>query len=461
MKRRSALTIGAGIAAGALVDPACGVGGSSADAATSRTATADATSGSITAAQITKAMNTPTTLTFWDWAPGLNGEIAKFEAKYPKIKIDLVNAGQGGTEYTKLEAAIEAGTGAPDVVQLEYAELPSFVVTKSLLNLVPYGANSIKKLFTGGAWASVAQDGSVWGIPQDQGPMTFMYRKDLLKKAGITKAPATWAQFLTDAKKVKAKTGAYLADFGPTDPEQEVGMLQQAGAAPFKYDGKQTVTIDLSSAKVKQVANYLTKLFKSGAVATDAAWTNDWYQGFAKGKYAGWVVGAWGPDDLEGSAGNTSGKWTAAPLPQWAAGQKSGGNWGGSSDAVLKTSSNPIAAYEFVKFLNSNPASAAELTSNPKSALFPTTLAVLNSKKFLKQKSAFFGGQQANKVFADISKTVNPDFQFLPYWNYAMTEWGDTVGKAITAHGNIYAAIQKWQTVLVTYGQQLGFTVKQ
>lgn len=453
MKKRSAAALGVGLVAAALVMTGCSSNGGA--------STSSGSAKSISSSQITKAMDTPTTVTVWTWVPGLDDEVAAFEKKYPKIKVNIVNAGQGGTEYTKLEAAIQAGKGAPDVVQLEYAELPSILVSGSLLDLTSYGANDIKSKFTDGAWANVSSNGGVWGVPQDQGPMTFMYRSDILSKAGITSAPATWADFLQDAKTVKAKTGSYLADFGPTDPEQIVGMMQQAGAAPFAYDGKKTVTINLTGSKVKQVADYLTQLFQSGGVATDPAWTNDWYQGFAKDSYAGWVVGAWGPEDLEGSAANTAGKWTAAPLPQWSAGENAGGNWGGSADAVMKTSKNPIPAYEFIKYLNSDPTSAAELTSNPKTALFPTTLSVLNSSSFSNQKVAFFGDQPANQTFAAISKTVSPDFQYLPFWNYAQTAWGDTVGKAITAHGDIYTAVQQWQSVLVKYAKSQGFTVKQ
>lgn len=450
MKKRSALVVAAGMATMLALAGCSSATGSAASGATPS---------SLSKAKIDKAMNTPTTLTFWDWAPGLTSEIAAFEKEYPRIKVNLVNAGQGGAEYTKLEAAIQAGKGAPDIVQLEYSELPSIVVTGALADLNQYGASSLKPLFTGGAWADVSANGGVWAVPQDQGPEIFMYRTDLLAKAGITKAPATWAEFAKDAALVKQKTGSAIADFGPTDPEQIVGMFQQAGATPFSYKGSKKVTIDLTSPKIKQVADYLTTLIQSGDVATDPAWTNDWYQGFAKGSYAGWVVGAWGPDDLTGSAGNTSGKWTVAPMPQWADGENSGGNWGGSSDAVLKTSKNPIAAYEFVKFLNSDPSSASQLTSNPKSALFPTTLHVLNSSTFLDQTADFFGGQKANAVFAEVSKSVKPGFEFPPFWNYAQSEWGDTVGKAITNHTDIYTAVKNWQSILISYGKQQGFTV--
>ena len=46
---------------------------------------------------IARAMNTPTTLTFWSWLPGQANEVKLFTAKYPKIKVNLVNVGSGGT----------------------------------------------------------------------------------------------------------------------------------------------------------------------------------------------------------------------------------------------------------------------------------------------------------------------------------------------------------------------------
>ena len=71
-------------------------------------------------------MNTPTTITFWSWLPGVRSEINLFEKKYPKIKVNYQNAGQGTPEYTKLRTVIKAGSGQPDVAQVEYQYISSF-----------------------------------------------------------------------------------------------------------------------------------------------------------------------------------------------------------------------------------------------------------------------------------------------------------------------------------------------
>jgi multiple sugar transport system substrate-binding protein len=69
---------------------------------------------------IDKAMDTETTLTFWTWVPNIQNEVKLFTTKYPKIKVNVVNVGQGAPHYQKLRTAIQAGQGAPDVAQVEF-----------------------------------------------------------------------------------------------------------------------------------------------------------------------------------------------------------------------------------------------------------------------------------------------------------------------------------------------------
>jgi multiple sugar transport system substrate-binding protein len=159
----------------------------------------------------------PASLTFWTWVPDIQKEVNLFEQKYPNIKVKVVNAGQPADEYPKLRTALKAGTGAPDVVQLELHELPSFVLTGSVLDLAPYGANDIKPKFVPWVWNQVAQGGSVYAIPQDTGPMGMLYRKDIFDKHHIS-VPTTWAEFAAAAKKLHdADPKVYLTNLPPNN----------------------------------------------------------------------------------------------------------------------------------------------------------------------------------------------------------------------------------------------------
>ena len=444
---RTALALGSGILASVLVLSGC------ATTSTGHSSTQDSQ------ATIDKAMKKPTNLTFWTWVGSITDEVKLFEKKYPAIHVTVVNAGQGGAEYTKLRTVIKSGQGAPDVAQVEYQELSSFTVTKSLLDVSPYGAASLKSEYAPWVWSQVSSNNAVYGVPQDSGPMGNLYRTDILAKAGITSAPTTWAEYATDAAKVKSATGSYISDLAPNEAGVVVGLLWQAGVSPFGYDGKKTVTIDVNSPAAKKTMAYWQTLIQNNDVAVDPDFTDSWYQGLASGQYAGWLTAAWGPLFLQGTAAKTAGLWRAAPLPDQMAGDAASGNWGGSSDAVLKSSKNPIAAYELAKFINTNTQSALMLTQ--KQSLFPTNNAVLQSSAFANAKSAFYGGQQVNKLFSQISTTVNTKFEWLPFTDYAYSSFNDTLGDAIAKKGDLSAGLDAWQAALVSYATQQGFTVKQ
>lgn len=430
---------------------------SPAASAESSAAPSVAASPSVSQAEIDKALTTPTTLTFWTWVPDIQSEVNLFEAKYPAITVKVENVGQGAAHYTKVRTALKSGSGAPDVVQMEFQYIPSFTVTDSLLDLAPYGASSLQKDYVPWVWNQVSSGGKVYGIPQDSGPMGNLYRDDIMTKAGIAQPPATWDDYAKAAAEVKSKTGSYISNLAPNDAGQIVALLWQAGVKPFGYDGQKTVNVDVNSAESKKVLDYWQKLIQADQVAVDPDFNDQWYQGLASGKYAGWITAAWGPVFLQGTAADTSGKWRAAKLPQWAAGEDKSGNWGGSSDAVLKSTTNPIAAYELAKWINNDKSSTLEFAT--KQFLFPAANNVLQDPSFLGQKSDFYGGQTVNQTFADISTTVDTQFQWLPYMDFAYASFTDTLGKAIADKGDLSAGLDAWQNALVSYGKQQGFTV--
>jgi len=133
--------------------------------------------------------------------------------------------GAGGPEYVAITNAIKAGSGAPDVAGVEYDELPSFIITKSVDNLVPYGANNYKSDSVPWAWQEVSQGPAVYAIPGDAGPMAFYYNSALLAKYKIT-PPTTWAQFATAAATLHSgDPSAYITNFAATDLQWIMSLM--------------------------------------------------------------------------------------------------------------------------------------------------------------------------------------------------------------------------------------------
>ena len=297
----------------------------------------------------------------------------------------MVNAGQGEPQYAKLRTALKAGSGAPDAVQIEFQYIPTFTITEDLLDLRPYGAEELKDQFVEWTWSQVTgPDGQVWAYPQDTGPMGMLYRKDIFDKHGLT-PPKTWDEFAEAARTLhEADPDTYLTNLASNQGGAYMGLLWQAATNPFDVVSEDTLEINLNDEASKEVASYWGDLVAEGVVSTDPDFTDQWYQALNNGKYATWLTAAWGPVFLSGAAESTSGKWRAAPLPQWeTSGAQVAGNWGGSTTAVLAETENPIAAAELAKFINTDPESTKMFAT--KQFLFPATNALLEAHPGLRR----------------------------------------------------------------------------
>jgi multiple sugar transport system substrate-binding protein len=435
----------------ALALSACGGGG---DEETSGGGTPD----EVSQADIDEAMQTPTELTFWTWVPNIENEVALFEKEYPQIDVTVVNAGQGEPQYQKLRTALEAGEGAPDVVQMEFQYIPTFTITEALLDLRPYLPEDFGDQFVEWTFQQVSgADGEIWAVPQDSGPMGMLYREDIFAEHGI-EPPATWDEFAEAARTLhEADPNAYITNLAPNQNGAWMGLLWQAGAEPFSSSGPEQVTINVNDEASQKVAEYWSGLNEEGLIATDPDFTDSWNQGLNTGRYATWLTAAWGPVFMETAAPDTSGKWRAAPLPQWEEGDEVAGNWGGSTSAVVSISENQIAAAKFAEFINTDPASARMFALEQ--FLFPVTKDVLEDPEFLAAQPEFYGGQQVNATFADISSTVDPEFTWPPFLDQAVSDWDETVGKSLADNTDTVEALDEWQSRLVEYAEGQGFTV--
>jgi len=392
-------------------------------------------------------------LTYWTWTPSAKAQVDAFEKVYPNVTVNLVNTGGAGDNNLKLQNAIKAGTGAPDVVQIEYQSLLQFVLPGDVLDLTQYGFDSLKDLYTPGPWGAVTS-GGIWGLPQDSGPMAMFYNKTDFDKYGLT-VPTTWDEYIAAAKKLHAADPTKFIANDTGDAGFTTSMIWQAGGRPFVSDGS-AVTVNLQDSGSKKWADMWNQLNEPGLLDSVPGWTDQWFKALSDGSIATLVTGAWMPGVFEASAPDGSGQWRVAPIPTYDGTPVTAEN-GGSSEVVTKQSKSPELAAAFLRWLNSDPASIKVFLA---SGGFPATTADLSSSAFIDQESAYFGGQKINQVLVDASKTVAPGWQYMPWQSYANGIYGDTVGKSYLNHTDINEGLKAWQDENVTYGKDQGFTVK-
>ncbi|MEH1125383.1 ABC transporter substrate-binding protein [Micromonospora sp. CPCC 206061] len=397
------------------------------------------------------------TLNFTSWIPGIEEVVKVWNDKNPNIQVKVQTGpnGNGGT-YQNFFNQLKAGN-APDLGQIEYDTLPSFRVQDGLANLAACDiVTGAQDKFVEWTWNQVTFGGqdSVYGIPQDAGPMALFYRADLFKQQGIA-VPTTWAEYAAAAEKVKT-AGGYITNFSQSDVNQFAGLAWQAGGRWFGNDGSQW-TVDFSDAKTTQVADYWQDLISRKLVSTVPPWTTEWDNAYNTGQAWTWVSAVWGANSIATGAPTTSGKWAVAPMPQWNAGDKAAGNWGGSSTAVFKTSKHPYEAAQFALWLNTSDEALTLL--NQKANLYPASKSGATLPA-LTTGVDFYGGQKIYEVFAEASTQVSPDFVWGPLMTKTYSDAADGFKAAVSGQGTLSEALKSAQSSTIQAMKSQAIPVK-
>ncbi|MEA3163358.1 MAG: multiple sugar transport system substrate-binding protein [Verrucomicrobiota bacterium] len=405
----------------------------------------------------------PITLEVWSWVGGLDKAAKLFEQAYPDIKVHVNNVGGGPGEYQKLQTALKAGSGGPDVAQIEYMFLPSFIVTDGLADLSKYGAADLKDFFVPWTWGQVSPDGkAVYGIPQDTGPMALLYNKKVFDQYGLT-VPATWDEFTQQAEKLaQASAGKVkFCNFFPTHAPWFISLAWANGAELFKTQGDSWVQ-SLNQPACEKVLTYWDGLIKKKLVSTIPGFTAEFYSAIGSGQIASSIEAAWGPGVLAASLNDkTSGDWQVAPLPQWAKDQSfHSGNWGGSCNVVPKQSKHLKAAVLFSVWLNS--AKGPVMSNWNNYGIFPAALAGLASPDLNqpdKNPSKFCGGQNVADVYSQASKAVNADFAWSPWFAFVNDNYNKQIEALLGGKATPKQALDAWQNESLKNAKGDGYEV--
>lgn len=401
------------------------------------------------------ALSEESSLLVWGWDPAIQPVADAFEAKYPNIDVEVVNVGTGSDHYTKVQNAITASSGAPDLAQMEYYAIPQFALSGGLADLTALGAGELESSYTPAAWNNVVVNDAIYGLPWGTGPMALFYNKAVFDEHGV-EVPGTWDEYVAAAKTLhEADPDVYITnDAG--DAGFATSMMWQAGGKPFQIDGTK-VSVNLQDEGSMKWANTWNELVQNDLVAPISSWSDEWYQGLSNGSIASLTIGAWMAGNLESGVPDGAGDWRVAPMPVWNEGDTTTAENGGGAFSVLEQSDNKVVAQEFLEFMTAS-SEGQKITLDTVGGI-PSTVAELSDEQWLNREWEYFGGQQVNKVLADAANNVVEGWQYLPFQVFANSVFSDSVGQSYANKSDINAGLSQWQDAIVSYGEQQGFEV--
>jgi len=298
------------------------------------------------------------------WAFGSEGEALaplarEFERSQPGIRVRVQQIPWTAAHEKLLTAYV--GDALPDVAQLGNTWIPEFAALGALQALDSLVARDPAAISIGdyfpGVLATNVVDDTLFGVPWYVDTRVMFYRTDLLRAAGVTTPPVTWAQWrdaLTRVKRVQPR-GSFPVLLPLDEWAQPLIFGLQSGAPLLAEHGTRGGFRD---ARFRRGFEFYVSLFNDGlAPALANTQISNVYQEFAAGRVAMYITGPWNvgafrkrlPDSLQGS-------WMTAPLP----GPDSAGVSfaGGSSIVIMRKSAHQAAAWKFLAFL-SDPARQA------------------------------------------------------------------------------------------------------
>ena len=186
--------------------------------------------------------------------------IKTFETQNPSIKVNWVDVPWSAME-NKILTAVSAKT-PPDVVNLNPVFASQLAGRNAWLNLDAKVPNEVRSSYLPNIWKSSTLNGKSFGIPWYLTTQLTIYNTDLLKRAGINKAPSTYIELAQVAQQIKDKTGkyAFFVTFVPQDSGEVLESFVQMGVTLVDATGKAA----FNSPQGKAAFQYWVDLYKKG-----------------------------------------------------------------------------------------------------------------------------------------------------------------------------------------------------
>ncbi|MGO4791238.1 ABC transporter substrate-binding protein [Paenibacillus sp. 2KB_20] len=344
-------------------------------------------------------------LSFWSLGTTNYEELAKeYTKEHPNITFKFQNTSDQTAHHNNLTTALSAGSGAPDIFQLEIAFMERFINNQDkFYNLYDLGVKDLEGNYLEWKWKQATSvDGSFQlGLPTDIGPTVVYYRTDLAEQAGLPTDPDgfsaaidSWDKFASVAKDFTSKTGKPFADL--TDLVYNGVRDQSPDQIYFnKEDGS---FIGDTNPQVRKAYDFTVKGIQEGWIGNWILWSPEWQKAINDGDFGVMLGPAWIAGTIR-NAKDTAGKWQIAQLPEGA------GNWGGSFLTLPKEGKHSKEAYEFISWVLNK---ENQLKSFKDSGLFPSIPAVYSEPSFTEEKDEFFGGQVISEAYAKSAERIKP-----------------------------------------------------
>lgn len=296
-----------------------------------------------------------TELSYWTFVE-LHGQhfekmLGKWNEANPDRQIKLnVTVMPYDDMHNKLSIALQTGTGAPDISDIELGKFPDFLAGTPHLEPLNDVIDPYRDTIVESRINIYSKDGKNYGAPTHVGATVAFYNTEILEEAGVdyTKI-VTWDDFKKAGIQVYEKTGKYMGT-ADTSATWQSGIMLAQQDTDFTDDNGQP---QVNTPEMIKGLTVLKDLQDNNVIATIAGGqpdTEEAYGEFNSGNYATAFMPLWQMSRYTNYMPDLAGKIAIAPLPVMEEGMPRSLGGGGTGTVVTNTAKDVQLAKEFVAF---------------------------------------------------------------------------------------------------------------
>ena len=216
-----------------------------------------------------------------------------------KVNIEVELGGSGDFDVAeKIRLALVSGEELPDLIRLNYTQLPEFAEAGILEPidrfLEPYNDNIIE-----GAKVIMEYKGTMYAFPREIKPKIWYYRTDIFEDCGINPADVkTVDDFIAAGEKILEKyPDSHLENFNVPSQQYDMMMFLCATGGRFcDEDGNYDVSTDEGTKKAFEM---IKRIHDSATNSTVVEWSADWGPAFASDDLVSQLIAGWWRQDMK------------------------------------------------------------------------------------------------------------------------------------------------------------------
>ncbi|AIF50485.1 ABC transporter substrate-binding protein [Pelosinus sp. UFO1] len=296
----------------------------------------------------------PTTLNFWTFQELHKGfmddAVVTWNKNHPDKPIVLkTDVYPYDEQHNKLLIALQSGTGAPDIVDIEISKFANFLKgSKPGLVELNDVVEPVKDKLIMGRMENYAKDGKYYGIDYHVGAEVMYYNKALFEQAGVNiNDIVTWDDYIAAGKKIVEKTGKPMTTLETTEHWSYYPLINMQGSDLLGKNGEVILDNEINKKTLEMLKDMLYKDKIAVPAPGGFHHSEEYWAWMNKGNAASVWMPMWYMGRFVQYMPDLKGQMVIRPMPIFPGGKKSAG-MGGTGTAITTQGKNIELAKQFL-----------------------------------------------------------------------------------------------------------------